>query len=834
MNRTRAADRWRLARTGIALCAGVAILVAGTRLAGQSTRTGWTVVAWNNLGMHCMDADFSVFSILPPYNTIQAQVIDASGRLVTADAGVRVTYRAVADPSGSINTTSVGKTNFWSYVLPLFNVSLPADAGLVGRSMPGATNAAKPMAWDPALNWFIAEGIPITPYDDANKKNYYPLMRVAATDASGATLASTNIVLPVSDEMDCRACHASGSSAAARPTAGWVFDANAQRDYRFNILRAHDDRHLGSANYSSALAARGYSAAGLFATASGGRSILCASCHLSEALTGSGISGISPLTAAIHRLHAGASDPATGLTLDSSANRTACYRCHPGSETRCLRGAMGSAVSANGTMAIQCQNCHGSMSAVGASTRTGWLDEPTCQNCHTGTATQNSGAIRFTSVFDASGQARLAVNSTFATSDSAPVPGLYRFSAGHGGLQCSACHGATHAEYPSSHPNDNLQSVALQGHVGTIGECSACHTAGVPSTVTGGPHGMHPVGQAWVSQHDNAAESNRTRCQACHGVDYRGTVLSRSFAARTLTTEFGTKSLFRGAQVGCYMCHNGPSSESATANRPPVASSRTASTTAPLAIAIPLTATDPDGNTLTLRIVSQPANGTVGLAGTTATYYPFAGTSGTDSFTFAAWDGSIDSSLATVTVTVAAAPCTLTVAASVPATAAVGTAVPFGATPAPGANCAGEVSYDWNFGDGSSHSALQNAAHAYGTAGVFHWTLIAAVGSVTATAAGDISVGTSSPPPQPPPTITAIRQASNPFRLIVDGTNFLAGIRVYIGTDTTPWPSVTRSSGQRLTIGGSGLSSRFPRRQRVAIRVVNPDGQSATSSYTRR
>jgi len=28
-----------------------------------------TLVGWNDLGMHCMDADYSVFSILPPFNT---------------------------------------------------------------------------------------------------------------------------------------------------------------------------------------------------------------------------------------------------------------------------------------------------------------------------------------------------------------------------------------------------------------------------------------------------------------------------------------------------------------------------------------------------------------------------------------------------------------------------------------------------------------------------------------------------------------------------------------------------------------------------------------------
>ena len=32
------------------------------------------LLGWNNLGMHCMDSDYSVFSVLPPYNTIEAQL----------------------------------------------------------------------------------------------------------------------------------------------------------------------------------------------------------------------------------------------------------------------------------------------------------------------------------------------------------------------------------------------------------------------------------------------------------------------------------------------------------------------------------------------------------------------------------------------------------------------------------------------------------------------------------------------------------------------------------------------------------------------------------------
>ena len=747
-DRSRFLHRPRAAFLAAAVVAALFVALVPVRILGQVAASGWKVIAWNNLGMHCMDADFSVFAILPPYNTIQAQVIDPAGHLATSASGIRLTYQGVADPAGSINTTSVGKTNFWSFVAPLFGPALPSDTGLVDHNMPGPANAPQPMVFDSALKWFIAEGIPITPYDDAGAKNYYPLMQVSALDSAGATLASTRIVLPVSDEMDCSSCHASGTSAAARPAAGWVnVAADRQRDYRLNILRLHDDRHLGTSAYTAALGAKGYGAAGLYATASGGTPILCAACHASEALAGSGIAGIPPLTSSIHTLHAHAIDPTSGLALGSSANRSACYRCHPGSETRCLRGAMGSAVAADGSLAMQCQNCHGSMSTVGAPTRTGWLQEPTCQNCHTGTAMANSGAIRFTSAFDATGLLRVPAASTFATTADSPAPGLslYRFSAGHGGLQCAACHGSTHAEYASSHPNDNLQSVSTQGHVGTIAECTACH-ATTPSTTNGGPHGMHPVGASWVSRHGDVAEGNRTQCQACHGADYRGTVLSRSFASRTLTTSYGTKQLFRGAQVGCYACHNGPGGGNANPNRPPVATSLSAATTAGTPVAVALVASDPDGNALTLRIVSQPANGTVGLSGATATYFPFAGFGGTDRFTYAAWDGAIDSNLATVTVTAAGPPaCDLQPGASVPSTATAGVAVPFLATTA-ATNCTGAVSYDWNFGDGSLHSTAQAPAHVYTTAATFTWTLTVGVGATTSTQRGTIVV---TAPPQP-------------------------------------------------------------------------------------
>lgn len=46
----------------------------------------WTLIGWNNLGMHCMDPDYGVLALLPPYNTLEAQLVDANGQLVRVPA----------------------------------------------------------------------------------------------------------------------------------------------------------------------------------------------------------------------------------------------------------------------------------------------------------------------------------------------------------------------------------------------------------------------------------------------------------------------------------------------------------------------------------------------------------------------------------------------------------------------------------------------------------------------------------------------------------------------------------------------------------------------------
>lgn len=621
------------------------ICTALLALAGCSTplRAGngqWTLTGWNNLGMHCMDDDYSVFSILPPFNTVNAQLMDQNGRLVTnpAAAGIILTYQAAPDADGSINCTAAGKTNFWEFAPATYGVNLPIDKGLGGTSMPGPANTPQQLTWDERMKWFEALGIPVTPVDDAGHANPYPLMRITARNAAGALLAKTDVVLPVSAEMNCRACHASGTGPQAQPAAGWVNDPNPKRDHRLNILRLHDERHAASQLYQTALAANGYSAEGLYDSAvNHANPALCAKCHASEALGTGGYPGVAPLTRSMHARHATALNPEDSLPLGSSQSRNSCYQCHPGSATRCLRGAMGSSISADGTMAMQCQSCHGGMNDVGSATRTGWLHEPTCQSCHTGDALSNSGLIRYTDSFDAPGHMRQPQNTRFATNADTPAPGisLYRFSKGHGGLQCSACHGSTHAEFPSVHRNDNLASMAAQGHTGVLAECTACH-ASMPSTVTGGPHGMHPTGNAWAKDHaDSARAVGLAECQKCHGTNYRGTVLSRAFGNRSLTTKFGTLNLQRGVEVGCYECHNGVSSSNATSRqRPAVAPlARRVSATLPTTLALPAGGTAP-----VVRVVQQPLHGSVAITGTSAKYFPEPGYLGPDFFTWTASD----------------------------------------------------------------------------------------------------------------------------------------------------------------------------------------------------
>jgi Big-like domain-containing protein/concanavalin A-like lectin/glucanase superfamily protein/K319-like protein len=87
-------------------------------------------------------------------------------------------------------------------------------------------------------------------------------------------------------------------------------------------------------------------------------------------------------------------------------------------------------------------------------------------------------------------------------------------------------------------------------------------------------------------------------------------------------------------------------------NDAPSANNQTVVTNEDTDTAIVLTANDVDGDVLTYAIGSVPAHGTLSGAAPNLTYKPAANYNGTDSFTFKVNDGTVDSNVATVSITV--------------------------------------------------------------------------------------------------------------------------------------------------------------------------------------
>lgn len=537
--------------------ASLSYTVGGTPIVSAQ---GTQLFAWNDLGMHCADSDFSVFTLLPPFNDLNAQLV-VNGKLVNTN--YILTYEATPDPTGSINSSSQNKTNFWDYVEALFGANPTSEVGLTGYPM--ASSNPEPMAWNNDFSWFEASGIPITPIDDNLNVNYFPMVKVTAHDSSGKDIVSSNTVLPISSEINCDICHASNTgSTAARPAAGWINPTSDPQDWRMNILRLHDEKNIGKAGYASLLTKKGYGDS-LESSAANGKPVMCDTCHNSNALAVWGINGetgVSNITAAMHNRHANVSLPGSTQTLNSIGTRGACYNCHPGQDTQCLRGAMGNPVDSAGKHSMECQSCHGSMLTVGNKARNGWFDMPTCQSCH-------HDGKRETVAINADGTFKTWADTRFASNPNTPMTGtsLYRYSTGHSNMQCEACHNSTHAEFtdkPSANGNqvnDNLRAIEAQGYAASIRECTVCHTT-MPSSINGGPHGMHNIGQSWVNSHHSSSTFStepKTACNYCHGTTSSGSPLAMVKVAKTFNTEDGrTKTFAAGERVTCWSCHNGP------------------------------------------------------------------------------------------------------------------------------------------------------------------------------------------------------------------------------------------------------------------------------------
>ncbi len=287
------------------------------------------VFAWNDLGMHCLNPTYDTAVILPPYNTVWAQVVRRGNPPEILTNGITVEYRMVNNSTSQKSATSPVASDFrqfWTYALDLFGVDLVPDTGLNLKDPTVHNGLAGTML--PKGDHFEVDGIPVTPLDDALAWDPYQVVEVTVKDATGAVLAQTRATVPTSDEIRCDKCHGP--------------------DPFTDILTKHDE-DVGT---DPLLMDR--------------RPVLCASCHGSPAL-GNMDPGPGFLSHAIHSFHA--------------SRGAACYDCHPGATTQCNRSLRHGGLSGDGG----CTNCHGDMAQVGDSGRIPWLSEPKCSSCHGGT-----------------------------------------------------------------------------------------------------------------------------------------------------------------------------------------------------------------------------------------------------------------------------------------------------------------------------------------------------------------------------------------------------------------------------------------------------------------
>jgi mono/diheme cytochrome c family protein len=410
----------------------------------------YVLLAWNNLGMHCISDSDRYWTLLPPANDLQAQLILRGELPEVVTEGVTLSY--AVEPGFE---TPAEHVRFWEYEDKLFGTELPENVGLSGNGLSGT------MHLDEERNTFEASLVPVVPYPDDGSFNPYPLFFVEARDSeTGKLLARTQMVAPTSTEMGCRNCH--GGDWRVAGVAG--FTDETSRD----VLAVHDRINRTD----------------LLSRAEAGDPQLCQSCHADPILGTEGKSGVLGFPAAIHGWHA---NYLTGRGAES------CTSCHPASgagPTGCQRGV-------HAGLGLDCTSCHGTLEdhalsllkkehALGKGAagelmagltprqvnsveeikgRTPWMQEPDCLTCHEDFYPPESRDVRSFNVWTENAEE------------------LYRMRSGEAGIQCQACHGATHAVYPARNiygrDRDNLQPLQYQDNTLPIGSqenCQVCHT----------------------------------------------------------------------------------------------------------------------------------------------------------------------------------------------------------------------------------------------------------------------------------------------------------------------------------------------------------------------
>lgn len=395
----------------------------------------YLITAFSPQGMVQVTDAEPLFTLLPPGNTLVAQVIRRNMSPVPLAPGSSEAHASVS---------------FFLDYTPAAETAKQSMAGTLG----GSADAP----------WFVNDRIDLLPYFSPTSDSPtigvnpapifypYPTARVTAANSDGATLTETRVVLPVSTEIGCRNCH---TGPWKHPAGAGISATTAEQ-----ILTVHDRR--SHTRLAEEALEKG--------------PIDCRTCH-------SGNSASLNLSAALHGFHA-------GMRLDGAEG---CATCHPSGEN----GATRFNRDLHAAYGLDCTRCHGTLTehaisllrfeaergVVAAQSRLAllatrsevpadsirprcpWVNLPQCLGCH--------NFIEKPDPLTASAFNKWTENKNDRFSYTVDNTGK---------LRCPSCHGSPHALYPAFGPAgdaDNAQPLQYQKAampLGKDGNCSICHT----------------------------------------------------------------------------------------------------------------------------------------------------------------------------------------------------------------------------------------------------------------------------------------------------------------------------------------------------------------------
>jgi hypothetical protein len=430
-----------------------------TKRSKKQTSRAIVLLAWNDLGMHCISDGAPNFVILPPANTLEAQLIKRAETpaIVTkgVDAALPRWRKATSTPPRHLavletqRKTSLGE-------------ALPPDVGLWrARPWRGQLELRKEARAPSSASHDSRSA----PYKDDGSYSSLPALhhRGARRQDRQAPRDHARSSRRPSTEMGCRNCHGGGWR------KGQARRGHRQPRRRTAILALHDRDHGTK----------------LYAEAKAGKPQFCQKCHGDPAVGMKGDPKRLRLSTSLHAWHA---------NYMHEKGAKACASCHPNDprgNTQCMRGL-------HKKRGLDCTHCHGTLAEHAVSLlkaeitkpsakalldgivrtkkfvhvksvneiepRVPWHNEPDCLSCH--------------QRFQKPSKNPTAFNQWSCSKDK-----LFRNRHDAAGIRCAACHGPPHALYPSENVyqknRENFQPLSHQGEpypVGSNNRCDVCHT----------------------------------------------------------------------------------------------------------------------------------------------------------------------------------------------------------------------------------------------------------------------------------------------------------------------------------------------------------------------